>query len=611
MLKKFYFVLLFLIIPLISFSQTSQYVNAEAFLNKSSYTQTDSVFIALKLSIKEKFHINSINVSDPSLIKTSITSGSEEFLLETVYFPNDKEYKFEFSDTKVKVYEGDAFAGLKFKIKQGLADGNYNIPLKIYYQACDDKVCYPPKTITFDVPVTINSTTQGNLINTTEISKVVFNNPLTVSQNQNTNSKSTETKLTENVRTEAPPEENQVAQFVEEKGMFVALILIFLGGLALNLTPCVYPLIPITISYFGAQSSGSKGQSILMGVSYALGMSVTYSALGLFAALTGSLLGTALQNPIVIIGVALILIILGTSMFGLFEIKIPQKLALAGNKNRSGYFGSFLMGLLVGFIAAPCIGPFVLSLLLYVGQIGSAVTGFLMFFVLAMGLGFPYIFLAASSSALNKLPRSGEWMIGVKIIFGLILFGMAINTLSPVIPKDIYKILFPVYIIASGAYLILIDKNGLSSKVYTKIKYIIAIVAIFWGTWNLKPSDATEQYKWVYHNSVQSIETSIIEEKKPVIIDFWADWCAQCKELDEFTYTDKEIIDLSSNFNNIKIDLTQENQEISSKYGILGLPVVIFMNSKGEEYRDLRVTGFLKPEEFKKRMDSAIERENK
>ncbi|HCN36704.1 MAG TPA: thiol:disulfide interchange protein, partial [Bacteroidetes bacterium] len=162
--------------------------------------------------------------------------------------------------------------------------------------------------------------------------------------------------------------------------MFVALIFIFLGGLALNLTPCVYPLIPITISYFGAQSSGSKGQSILMGVSYALGMSVTYSALGLFAALTGSLLGTALQNPIVIIGVALILITLGTSMFGLFEIKIPQKLALAGNKNRSGLFGSFLMGLLVGFIAAPCIGPFVLSLLLYVGQIGSAVTGFLMFF---------------------------------------------------------------------------------------------------------------------------------------------------------------------------------------------------------------------------------------
>jgi len=545
MFNKIKFVFLFLLIPVLSFSQSSQYVNSEAFLNKSSYSANDSVFIALKLSIKEKFHINSINVSDPSLIKTSISSPSQDFTLETVYFPNDKEYKFEFSETKVKVYEGETYTGLSFKIKQGLADGNYNIPLKIYYQACDDKVCYPPKTITFDVPVTINNSALGNLINTSEISKVVFNNPISLKSESN-NKESTSTKLTENVRTEAPADENQVAQFVEEKGMFVALILIFLGGLALNLTPCVYPLIPITISYFGAQSSGSKGQSIMMGVSYSLGMSVTYSALGLFAALTGSLLGTALQNPLVIIGVALILIILGTSMFGLFEIRVPQKLALAGNKNRSGYFGSFLMGLLVGFIAAPCIGPFVLSLLLYVGQIGNPVTGFLMFFILAMGLGFPYIFLAASSSALNKLPRSGEWMISVKIIFGLILFGMAINTLSPVIPKEIYNILFPVYVIASGAYLILIDKNGFSSKVYTKIKYIIAILAIVWGTWDLKPTNAGEQYNWVYHKSVQSIETSVNAEKKPVIIDFWADWCAQCKELDEFTYTDKEIIDLSS-----------------------------------------------------------------
>lgn len=129
-----------------------------------------------------------------------------------------------------------------------------------------------------------------------------------------------------------------------------------------------------------------------MGIFYALGMAVTYSTLGVIAALTGGILGTALQNPLVIIGIALIMAALGLSMFGLFEIRVPQSLAVMGNTNRSGYLGSLLMGLTVGFIAAPCIGPFVLSLLVYVGKVGDPFTGFLLFFVLAMGLGLPYIF---------------------------------------------------------------------------------------------------------------------------------------------------------------------------------------------------------------------------
>ncbi|MBL0105929.1 MAG: hypothetical protein IPP52_01170 [Ignavibacteria bacterium] len=135
------------------------------------------------------------------------------------------------------------------------------------------------------------------------------------------------------MRSDSPGnDENQVSNWIEEKGLALSLFFIFLGGLALNLTPCVYPLIPITVSFFGAQSSGSRSQSILMGVFYAMGMSITYSALGVFAALTGSLLGTALQNPLVIIAIAGILIALGTSMFGLFEIRVPQSLALMGNK---------------------------------------------------------------------------------------------------------------------------------------------------------------------------------------------------------------------------------------------------------------------------------------
>lgn len=584
------------------FSQSTEYVKITAYSNKDKYSIADTIKIALKISIGEKFHINSYKVEDPTLIKTTVTGSSDNFKMLNAFYPKDKKLKFEFSENEINVYEGDITAGFTFIPVSGLENGSYEIPLKFNYQACDNKVCYPPKTLSENISVKIDNNSNSSAeINTSIFRNINFSAPT----NQIESKETVKPNLTENKRTETPESnKDDIGNLIEEKGWAAALIFIFLGGLALNLTPCVYPLIPITVSYFGAQASGSKSQSILMGIFYALGMSVTYSALGVFAALTGSLLGTALQNPIVIIFIALIMFALGTSMFGLFDIKVPQSLAMMGNKNRSGYFGSLLMGLTVGFIAAPCIGPFVLSLLVFVGKLGNPLTGFLLFFVLSMGLGLPYIFLSASSSSISKLPRSGEWMEGVKIIFGLILFGMALNTLAPLIPKNIFEVLMPVYVILSGVYLILIDKKGLSSLVYTKIKNIIAITAIVLGTLMLKPAENIESVNWKMLTSVESIDNSIKSENKPVMIDFYADWCAQCKELDEFTYTDPEIVELSKSFNTIKVDLTKENESITNKYGIKGLPVVVFLDPSGVEIPDLRVTGFLKPEEFKKKINS-------
>lgn len=584
------------------FPQNTEYVKLDAFSNRDKYTYTDTIKIALRISIGEKYHINSYKVEDPTLIKTSVTGNSDKFKLLNTYFPKDKKLKFEFSENEINVYEKDITVGITFLPVSEIENGSYELPLKFNYQACDDKVCYPPKTLNENLTIVIDKNVKSaSEINTGIFKNINFTSPTTdIEKTEIPNS-----ALKENIRTESPEnDEDQIGNLIQEKGWAAALIFIFLGGLALNLTPCVYPLIPITVSYFGAQGSGSKSQSILMGIFYSLGMSVTYSALGVFAALTGSLLGTALQNPIVIIVIALVMFALGTSMFGLFDIKVPQSLAMIGNKNRSGYFGSLLMGLTVGFIAAPCIGPFVLSLLVFVGKLGNPLTGFLLFFILSMGLGLPYIFLSASSSSISKLPRSGEWMEGVKIIFGLILFGMALNTLSPLIPKDIFNILLPVYVILSGAYLILIDKKGMSSVVYTKIKNLIAVIAIVLGTLMLKPAENNESVNWKMLASVESIDNSIKSENKPVMIDFYADWCAQCKELDEYTYTNSEIIELSKSLNTIKVDLTKENVSITDKYGIKGLPVVIFLDQSGKEYKDLRVTGFLKPEEFKKKINS-------
>jgi len=583
-------------------SQNSEYLSLKTYTDKQTYSVKDTIKIALQISIKDHYHINSYEVNDPSLIQTSVAVESKEFKLLNSFFPEHKKLKFEFTENEINVYEGEIYAGLNLIASTPLDNGMYELPVSFSYQACDDKVCYPPKTINEIIKIEINNAKPSASESNPKIfANIDFKSPVKISES----SEKSETGLTENTRTDTPDSDDaDLSAYVEEHGIGALLIFIFLGGLALNLTPCVYPLIPITVSYFGAQANNSKSQSIFMGVFYALGMSITYSALGVFAALTGSLLGTALQNPIVIIAIALILLALGTSMFGLFEIRVPQSLAMMGNKSRSGYFGSLLMGLTVGFIAAPCIGPFVLSLLVYVGKLGSALTGFLLFFVLSLGLGLPYIFLAASSSSISKLPRSGEWMEGVKIIFGLILFGMALNTLEPLIPKTLFHYLFPIYIVLSGLYLLLIDKKGKTSKIYSKIKNIIAVIAIVMGAWMLKPAGEIEEVKWTNLTSMESIEQSIKTGDKPVMIDFYADWCAQCKELDKYTYTDPEVVEMSNKFNNIKVDLTKENSAITDKFEIKGLPVVIFMNSDGKEIKELRVTGFLKPEEFMKKLNS-------
>jgi len=586
------------------YSQKSDYLEFSVSADREFFSDKDTIRLALNIKIINPYHINSYKVEDPSLINTTVSVNDDNFNFINSFFPESKRLKFEFSENEIDVYEGIITVGVVLTAKENIAEGSYKLPVELSFQACDDRVCYSPKTLTDTIIINLNNNKRSESVQNAELfSKIDFNKPT----DENSNNQSGSEKLKENERTDSPvSQEDEVSNWIEEKGLFVSLILIFLGGLALNLTPCVYPLIPITVSFFGAQSSGSKSQSILMGVFYALGMSITYSALGVFAALTGSLLGTALQNPIVIIFIALIMLALGLSMFGLFEIKVPQGLAQMGNKNRSGYLGSVLMGLTVGFIAAPCIGPFVLSLLVFVGKTGNPFTGFLLFFILSMGLGLPYIFLAASSSSISKLPRSGEWMEGIKVIFGFILFGMAFNTLEPLIPKEIFKVTFPLYIILSGVYLILFDNKGKTSKVYTNIKYFIAILAVIYGTWNLKPEGAVEEVKWQLHTSLQSIESSINSGNKPVMIDFYADWCAQCKELDEYTYTDPEVAELSKNFNNIKVDLTKENTEISDKFDIKGLPVVIFMNADGEEIKELRVTGFENPEEFKKKINSIL-----
>ncbi len=607
-------VLFILLLSALSYAQ--QYVTLSAAPQKKDFFASENIRVNLKADIQSGYHINANNVSDPDLIPTTLEVDAGSLKAGKISWPGSHKFKFSFSETELDVYEGSITIGINLKASKDIKPGKYDVTGKLNYQACNDRACFAPKDVPFSVTVTIKEDTAKVDTSKTVTPKDSTEKKDTIDNTQKKDTTIQNIQLTENKRdttqkSTSPENKNQIAAYIEENGMLVALLIIFVLGIGLNLTPCVYPLIPITISYFGAQVSNSKGGKLMMAIAYVLGMTVTYSVLGLVAALTGGVFGSLLQSPFVVGLLVLIFLALALSMFGVYEIKIPQSLANFSGKNRQGYFGTFLMGLTVGFIAAPCIGPLVLSLLVYVGQVGSPFLGFIMFFVLSLGLGLPYIFLAIFSSSITKLPRSGEWMEGVKIIFGFMMIGLALYTAQPLISIELYEIIFPVFLILAGAYLILIDRKAVNASTYTRLKYLIAIAAIVWGSMNLHFGEQVQvgsgKYEWQMLQTQPQIDGSITKSTdKPTIIDFYADWCAQCKELDKYTYIDPKVIELSKKFNNIKVDLTKGDKEVEGKYKIQGLPVVAFIDKNGKEIENLRITGFLKPDEFVKVMEKVL-----
>ncbi|MGC1340338.1 MAG: cytochrome c biogenesis protein CcdA, partial [Candidatus Binataceae bacterium] len=219
--------------------------------------------------------------------------------------------------------------------------------------------------------------------------------------------------------------ETAAADVFAHHGWFLGFVFVFLGGIALNLTPCVYPLIGVTVAYFGNQGGGHR-RVLALAILFVLGIAVMFSAVGVAVAMSGGLFGAALQNPYVLSLLAAMLIVLALSSFGMFSLQPPQWMLQRAGIARPGYAGAALMGLGMGVVAAPCIGPFVLGLLLMVERSASPVFGFALFFTLAIGLGFPYIFLALAAGSIRKLPRSGEWLAWVEQLFGFVLIGLAL-----------------------------------------------------------------------------------------------------------------------------------------------------------------------------------------
>ena len=399
-----------------------------------------------------------------------------------------------------------------------------------------------------------------------------------------------------------------------ERGWVVTLASLFGAGVLTSLTPCVYPLIPITVSVFGARAARGKLHAFALSVTYALGIAFTYTILGVVAALSGAAFGSYLGSPVVIGIIAVLFGALALSMAGLYEISPPApvlgRLSAVGG---AGFVGAFAMGLVGGFVAAPCTGPVLAGVLTWVATTRSAVAGAAMLFTYAMGIGLLFIVIGTFSGLASSLPRSGAWMEVVRSVFAAVMFAAAMYFVRNVYPAlgrpfempaqgiAIAAILFAAGAAAGGLHL---DVAG--SAWTRKGRKAVASLAAGAGLFGFivaltggpLPSPA-----WVTGEPAGMAQAKA--GGRPAILDFYADWCVACKELDHKTWSDARVIAESKRFVMIKIDatsLSDEVQAVQDRYGVPGLPAVIFVEPGGARRADLRSDGFIPPGEMLRRM---------
>jgi thioredoxin:protein disulfide reductase len=387
------------------------------------------------------------------------------------------------------------------------------------------------------------------------------------------------------------------------QGSLVAFALAFAGGVLTSLTPCVYPLIPITVSIFGARSSKSRGQAMALSGLYVLGIAATYSALGASAALTGKAFGTVMQNGWVLALVAAVFLVMAASMFGAFELQLPASLqAKLSAVGGAGYAGALAMGLVAGLIAAPCTGPVLAAALAFVATKGSVAYGVAIMFAYALGIGLLFFVIGAFSVS---LPKSGPWMETVKSLFGVALLAMALVYLKDAFPgvKSIFSA-SPAAALAAAALAALGVLLGALTRSFHEAKdrlpkaagvALVALGVVYAtgvGNARARSAAADEGITWLVNQEVAGLAMARAE-KKPVVIDFWGDWCAACKELDHTAWSDPRVQDELRRFVAVKMDNSMDKMDdpkiaaavdaAMAKYGILGQPTVIFIDANGRE----------------------------
>ena len=414
-------------------------------------------------------------------------------------------------------------------------------------------------------------------------------------------------------------ETDTIANSLKDGSVFLVLATFFGFGLLLSLTPCVFPMIPILSSIIvnaGQNRELTVGRGFFLSLVYVLAMSLAYTIAGVLAGLFGANLQVALQNPYVLTVFAAIFVALAFSMFGYFEIRLPQSIQNKVNKTsegkeNQGVFGIAIMGFLSALIVGPCVAPPLAGALVYIGQTGDAILGGAALFVMSLGMGLPLLLIGIGAG--KFMPKPGGWMESITRIFGIVMLAIAIWMLDRVLNPTIIMYLWALLFMGTAIYLkiyehILVKLITLVILVYGVLVFVGAVS----GATNVlnplekltsKVSISTNSEKLVFKKvkNLAELDLAIKASSKPVMLDFYADWCVACKELEEITFKDEAVISKLKEFTLLKADVTQNNQDdkdMQKKFGIVGPPGLIFWDENNQEINAAKIVGYKNPEEF-------------
>jgi thiol:disulfide interchange protein DsbD len=587
-------------------------VSVEAYSSHTRIASAEELLIAVKLTIDEGWHVNSNRPNEDFLIPTELTLGEgSPFEITQVEYPEGKSVRLEFSpDIPLSVYDNSVWIKSHLKFGKNGGVGPTIIPVRLTTQACDDRSCVAPMTHELPIGIEVVSTAEESARKNVALMEPLGLGPkLTGSGAKEEGATSTDLGL-EQQNFWRMVKDFKAEEFVDKFGYILAFIAMYILGLGLTLTPCVYPIIPITVGYFGSQSSGNMGQQFLMAAVFGIGIAVSYAAVGTAAALSGSLIGAVLQNPAVLVGLAGLCFVMGLNAFGVFEIVLPGWLiGITSGGSRKGVAGAGIMGLTMGIAAAPCLAAFIVSLLAFVGQKGDPVLGFSMFFTLGLGLATPFVALGTFSGLLSKAPKSGAWMIYAKKVMGALLFGATLYFLNPILPKPLHKSLVVVALAAAGMYFGFFERTPVRSWRFRIVRWVFAVAFIAGAIWYNTPSETATLpgtgIAWQKYSEAAITKAKAIGQ--PAIIDFYADWCIPCKELDKFSFSDPRVIEASKGIVMLKADLTKGNspdvKRMIAEFQIKGVPTIVFIGSEGQEVPGLRINQFEKADVVLARMD--------
>lgn len=507
-------------------------------------------------------------------------------------------------------------------------EGVSRFELTVTSQGCwDGGICYPPTPQKTAIDLSAPTAKGGGLL-----AGLVGGRSQGGAQSVAPASDDTTTAVREPTDAGSGDESGRIASLL--KGASVPLILVsFFGfGLLLAFTPCTFPMIPILSGIIVGQGHKvSHTRAFLLSLAYVLGMAVTYALAGVAAGVTGTLLSAALQNVWVLSAFALVFVLLSLSMFGFYELQLPSalqsRLASTASHEKGGHLGGVaVMGVLSALIVGPCVAAPLAGALLYIAQTGDAALGGWALFAMGLGMGAPLLAVGVASRSL--LPKVGPWMEGVKKAFGVLLLAVALWMLSPVIPPLATMLGWTSLLVFSGIFLHAIDPLPPHAKGWQRFWKGVGVVLLISGAAMLvgalagsrdplqplavlraeaAASEAAPAFEKV--SSIAELDARLAGAGRPVMLDFYADWCVSCKEMERYTFSDPQVASRMGRMLLLKADVTANNDEhkaLLKRFGLFGPPGIIFFDPAGKEREGLRVVGYMKAEPFAAVLDRAL-----